>query len=95
MNEIAKLEQRQRFFKRKADHAVNPLARRFYAMEVYRCDEDIAQIRFRQLVMRMVVAINVLVLIVILNGCQTVKGVMGDTAWLLQKGSDNIQVQEK
>ena len=44
-----------------------------------------------------VCAINILVLAVILfvAGCQTAKGFMGDSAWLIQKGADNIQVKEK
>lgn len=28
-----------------------------------------------------------------LAGCQTVKGVAGDSAWLLQKTADNIQTE--
>ena len=42
-------------------------------------------------------AVNVLVLAVIIfvSGCQTLKGVTGDTGWMLTKLSDNIQVQEK
>lgn len=34
-------------------------------------------------------------LLLILSGCQTLKGAMGDSAWLIQKGADNIQTQEK
>ena len=26
----------------------------------------------------------------LMAGCQTVQGALGDSAWLLQKGSDNI-----
>lgn len=32
--------------------------------------------------------------ILYLAGCQTVKGVAGDSAWLLQKASDNIVVEQ-
>ena len=40
-------------------------------------------------------AVIVLVLAVILvSGCQTVKGVTGDAGWMLTKLSDNIQVKE-
>lgn len=28
-----------------------------------------------------------------LSGCQTVQGVLGDSAWLLQKGADNITTE--
>jgi len=28
-------------------------------------------------------------------GCQTFKGAMSDTAWLLQKGADNIQPKQE
>jgi len=31
---------------------------------------------------------------VLLLGCQTIKGAAGDTAWLLQKGADNITVDK-
>ena len=30
----------------------------------------------------------------LLAGCQTLKGVQGDAAWLLQTGADNISVGE-
>ena len=41
-----------------------------------------------------VVTVNVLVLVILFtSGCQTAKGVMGDTAWLLQSGADNIQTE--
>lgn len=42
-----------------------------------------------------VVAITVLVLLSIISGCQTFKGATGDSAWILQKLSDNVQTQEK
>ena len=31
--------------------------------------------------------------ILYLAGCQTVKGIAGDSAWLLQKTADNIQTE--
>ena len=44
-----------------------------------------------------VIAISIAVVLAILffSGCQTFKGAMGDTAWMFQKLSDNIQTQEK
>ena len=30
-----------------------------------------------------------------IGGCQTFKGAMDDTAWLLKTGSNNIQIHEK
>lgn len=43
-----------------------------------------------------VIAIIALILLaVVLFGCQTFKGVTGDAGWLLTEMSDNIKVQEK
>lgn len=42
-----------------------------------------------------IAGIAAVILVVSLFGCQTFKGAMGDSAWLLQKGADNIQTQEK
>ena len=44
-----------------------------------------------------VIAISIAVVLAILffSGCQTFKGATGDSAWMLQKLSDNIQTQEK
>lgn len=43
-----------------------------------------------------IVAINVIVLFMIIftTGCQTFKGAMNDTAWILRTGAENIQVKE-
>ncbi len=47
-------------------------------------------------VMIMLVITAILALVSIFTcGCQTAKGVMGDTAWLLQSGADNIQTERK
>ena len=45
-------------------------------------------------VLAAVACINILVLatILLVSGCQTLKGAMGDSAWLIQKGADNIKV---
>ena len=43
-----------------------------------------------------VIVVSILVLVSILtSGCQTFKGATGDSAWMLQKLSDNIQTKEK
>jgi len=42
----------------------------------------------------LLVWILVMALGVLLLGCQTIKGAAGDTAWLLQKGADNIQTEK-
>ena len=42
--------------------------------------------------------VNVLVLAVIVlttSGCQTLKGGLGDAAWIIQKGADNINTEGK
>lgn len=41
------------------------------------------------------ILIAILFVILFCSSCQTMKGAMGDTAWLLKTGSDNIKVQEK
>lgn len=43
----------------------------------------------------LVLIVNLIVIAsIFLTGCQTAKGVMGDTAWLIQKGADNIQTEK-
>lgn len=46
------------------------------------------------LLSRVVEAVLILALVWILSGCQTVKGVCGDSAWLLQRTADNITVDK-
>ena len=41
-----------------------------------------------------IAGIAAVILAVSLFGCQTFKGAMGDSAWLLQKGADNITVEK-
>lgn len=38
---------------------------------------------------------TLVVISIFAQGCQTFKGATGDSAWMLQKLSDNIQTQEK
>ena len=75
MRKVAKLFRRRRVFKRLADQAKYPRTRRFYAQELYHCEEDIA----RHL-KRMVFGVNILVLAAILfcSGCQTASGLGRD-----------------
>lgn len=41
------------------------------------------------------IAISIAVVVmIVLSGCQTFKGATGDTAWMFQKLSDNVQVEK-
>lgn len=56
-------------------------------------------IRFRNTAKRVVQRIEArilvcLVLCLLIAGCQTFKGATGDTAWMLQKLSDNVQTEK-
>jgi hypothetical protein len=58
--------------------------------------------RHRQTVLSMVIAVNLLVLAIILSGCNTAKQTLNlgsaicqDASWLAEKTADNIQTQEK
>ena len=62
-----------------------------YSNAVNRCDVKIGVIS----AMQKMVGVVILLACLIIAGCQTFKGAMGDSAWLLQKGADNIQTQEK
>jgi len=63
-------------------------------MEEVRCNKQ-KQI-FAKRVKRCVIAIIVIVLLtIVLSGCQTAKGITGDAGWILTELSDNIQTQEK
>ena len=88
MRKVAKLFRRRRVFKRLADQAKYPRTRRFYAQELYHCEEDIA----RHL-KRMVFGVNILVLAAILfcSGCRTINGFGGD---LQDWTSNNIQKEK-
>lgn len=70
---MKKLWKRRRVFKRLADQAKYERTRRFYAQEVYRCDEDIA----RKL-LTIVITVNILVLVTIFSGCNAVSGLGKD-----------------
>ena len=88
---------------RRMAQATNQALKLFWATVVNDCDEEIGKLlrmkRVRTTMRRlflMVVIVNLLVLAsIFIVGCQTFKGAMGDTAWLIQTGADNINVQEK
>ena len=71
-----------------------------WTMVVNGCDTDIKEASNRKPMygkarLGVMAAIALILLAVALSGCQTLKGAMGDSAWLIQKGADNIQVEEK
>ena len=41
-----------------------------------------------------VIAISIVIVLWLLAGCQTFKGATGDSAWMLQKLSDNVVVEK-
>ncbi len=45
------------------------------------------------LLKRIIEAALILGIVYLLTGCQTVKGIAGDSAWLLQKTADNITTE--
>ena len=45
------------------------------------------------MVKRIIEAALILGIVYLLTGCQTVKGIAGDSAWLLQKTADNITTE--
>ena len=92
MNTIAKLQKRRSIFKRLADRARYERTRRFYAQEVYQCDEEIS--RLRSFILKAVVAVNIFVIILILaQGCQTFRGIKGDIHWMTAD-VEHISVKE-
>jgi predicted small secreted protein len=59
----------------KLDSTKYARVRRFYAQEVFRCDEDIARLR----VLRLVWIVNLLVLAtILLSSCGTIEGMRRD-----------------
>jgi hypothetical protein len=99
MRNIAKLFKRRRVFKRLADKAKYDRTRRFYAQEVYHCDEDIAHH-----LKRIIFGVNVLVLasILFVSGCATAKGtahlfggICQDVGWLATEIGDNINTEKE
>lgn len=77
MRTIAQLQKRKSIFKRLADRAKYDRTRRFYAREVYRCDEDIALL-VKQRARQVAVAAFLFVILLLSQGCHTVEGVGKD-----------------
>jgi hypothetical protein len=61
-----------------------------YSNAVNRCDVKIGVIS----AMRRMVGVVILLACLIIAGCQTAKGIMGDGAWLLEKGAENITTEK-
>lgn len=64
-------------------YAINPI--KAYADTINWVDKRIGRI----------MGVLLVLLILFVGGCQTFKGALGDTAWMLKTGADNIQTQEK
>ena len=62
-----------------------------YSKAVNKCDVKIGVIS----AMRRMVGVVILLAFLFVAGCQTFKGATGDTAWMLQKLSDNVQVDKE
>jgi len=43
---------------------------------------------------KILLSLLLIVMALTIVSCQTIKGAAGDTAWLLQKGADNIQTEK-
>ena len=100
---IEELAEGKKLCMRMLNHSTSPGCKKFWADTVNHIDRKIGdllrkkrvQSKMRRLFL-MVVIVNVLVLgSILLQGCQTFKGAMNDTAWILQTTADNIQPQEK
>ncbi len=44
---------------------------------------------------KLIEAVVILGVVLLMTGCGTIKGMAGDTAWLLQTAADNIQPAEQ
>lgn len=88
---------------RRMAQATNQGVKVWWATVVNDCDEEIGDIlrmkrvlaTMRRLFPMVVIVSLIAIASIFLTGCQTFKGAMGDTAWLIQTGADNIKVQEK
>ncbi len=67
----------------------NPEQRKVYAQAVNYCDRLTARITAKGKLGLLVV----LLLLCLLSGCQTVKGIAGDTGWLLTNLAENITTE--
>lgn len=73
---------------------------------IFECNKELAKkvvngmrkanVKVEVLIVKLTLAfITFLVLLTIVAGCQTVKGVAGDTGWILTKMSENIVVEQE
>ena len=76
--------------------------KRHWAKRIAFCDKKLKQSRgsgILELMRRVkvwVIVVNIAVLLSIFtSGCQTAKGVMGDTGWFLTRMSDNINTEQE
>jgi len=89
------LKEHKRFFELGFDYAMDDFTRKTFGLAIEGIQAEMDR-RNRKTILSMVVTVNILVLISILVcGCQTAKGMMEDGAWLLNTGADNITTQEK
>lgn len=51
--------------------------------------------RWKARIVLIVFAAMMTAFIVLVSGCQTARGMAGDSAWLLQKAADNIQTEPR
>ena len=94
MRTIAKLQKRKSIFKRLADRAKYERVRRFYAQEVWQCDEEIAKIR--SLILKLVVAVNIFVIILILaQSCKATAGLGRDITWVGEAGEEMLHYESR
>ena len=77
MRTIAQLQKRRSIFKRMADRAKHDRVKRFYAAEVYKCDEDITLL-WRQRAKQITLAVIIFLILLLSQGCHTVEGVGKD-----------------
>lgn len=57
--------------------------------------KDYWKVRAKVEIVESVLLWTILTLMIFISGCQTFKGATGDSAWILQKLSDNVNTQEK
>ena len=75
----------------------------FWEQVIDDCDEDIIEIAnrkppepmFTRARLAVMLVIALILLVIALSGCQTVKGGLGDLSWSAKVLADNIQVKEK
>ncbi len=54
----------------------------------------LGEIRLKKHKLESILLWTIISLMLIISGCQTFKGATGDSAWMLQKLSDNVQTEK-